>query len=51
MPSGMVPQWTRVKELVAPPDTISSFRPMASSTRRAICTSWPRFSGVGWMEP
>lgn len=47
MPSGMVPQWTRVKELVAPPETISSFRPMVSSTRRAICTSWPRFSGCG----
>ena len=50
-PAGMVPQCTSVKELVAPPETISSFRPMRCSTCRASPTSSFIFSGVGLVEP
>ena len=51
MPTGIVPQCTRVKELVAPPEVTSSLRPIPSSTRRRSASSSFIFSGVGLVEP
>ena len=51
MPAGMVPQCTSVKELVAPPEITSSFRPMRRSMRPAMSSSSRIFSGVGLVEP
>ena len=51
MSSGIVPQWTSVKELVAPPEATSSVRPIRASIRRRSASSSCIFSGVGLVEP
>ncbi len=48
---GMRPLCISGKEVLLPPETISSFRPTAASTSSASCASAFIFSSVGTMAP